>query len=68
MKVSRICALRGPNLWSRHTAIEAIVSCGETDCHPGELAGFLDRLRERFPEIDLLTPAYHHGALTMAHA
>ncbi|SCX94730.1 cyanophycin synthetase [Nitrosospira sp. Nsp13] len=68
MEVSRIRALRGPNLWSRHTAIEAIVSCGETDCHPGELAGFLDRLRERFPEIDLLRPAYHHGALTMAHA
>jgi cyanophycin synthetase len=29
MEVSRIRALRGPNLWSRHTAIEAIVSCEE---------------------------------------
>ncbi len=27
MQVSRIRALRGPNLWSRHTALEAIVSC-----------------------------------------
>ena len=27
MEVTRIRALRGPNLWSRHTAIEAIVSC-----------------------------------------
>ncbi|MEY4909186.1 MAG: cyanophycin synthetase protein, partial [Pseudomonadota bacterium] len=27
MDVSRIRALRGPNLWSRHTAVEAIVSC-----------------------------------------
>jgi cyanophycin synthetase len=26
MEVSRIRALRGPNLWSRHTAIEAIVT------------------------------------------
>lgn len=68
MEVSRIRALRGPNLWSRHTAIEAIVSCGETGCHPGELAGFLDRLRERFPEIELFRPACHHGVLTMAHA
>ncbi|ARO88859.1 cyanophycin synthetase [Nitrosospira lacus] len=67
MKVSRIRALRGPNLWSRHTAIEAIVSCSETGCHPGGLPGFLDRLRERFPEVDLLRPAYH-GTLTMAHA
>ena len=68
MKVSRIRALRGPNLWSRHTAIEAVVSCSEAECHSGGLPGFLDRLRERFPEVDLLRPAYHHGALTMAHA
>jgi cyanophycin synthetase len=27
MDVSRIRALRGPNLWSRHTAIQAIVTC-----------------------------------------
>ena len=41
MQVSRIRALRGPNLWSRHTAIEAIVSCSPEDCglsaqHPVE--------------------------------
>ena len=27
MEVTRIRALRGPNLWSRHTCIEAIVAC-----------------------------------------
>ncbi len=27
MEITRIRALRGPNLWSRHTAIEAIVTC-----------------------------------------
>ena len=27
MEVSRIRALRGPNLWSRHTAMEAVVRC-----------------------------------------
>jgi hypothetical protein len=27
MEVTRIRALRGPNLWSRHTAIEAVVTC-----------------------------------------
>jgi cyanophycin synthetase len=31
MEVSRIRALRGPNLWSRHTAIEAIVCCTEDE-------------------------------------
>jgi cyanophycin synthetase len=25
MEVSRIRALRGPNLWTRHTAVEALV-------------------------------------------
>ena len=27
MEISRIRALRGPNLWSRQTAIEAVVQC-----------------------------------------
>ena len=27
MEVNRTRALRGPNLWSRHTAIEAVVTC-----------------------------------------
>jgi cyanophycin synthetase len=31
MDISRIRALRGPNLWSRHTAIEAIVTCDEAE-------------------------------------
>jgi len=27
LEIIRIRMLRGPNLWSRHTALEAIVSC-----------------------------------------
>ena len=27
MDITRTRALRGPNLWGRHTAIEAIVAC-----------------------------------------
>jgi cyanophycin synthetase len=68
MEVSRIRALRGPNLWSRHTAIEAIVSCSPTECAIGEIAGFEARLRERFPEIAMLQPAGHDEAVSMAHA
>ena len=52
MKVSRIRALRGPNLWSRQTAIEAVVSCS-TGYPAGVLPDFLDRLRGRFPQINL---------------
>ena len=67
MKVSSIRALRGPNLWSRHTAIEAIVSCGETESLV-ENGDFLIRLRDRFPEIDLLQPVFQAEAGIMAHA
>lgn len=66
MKVSRIRALRGPNLWSRQTAIEAIVSCEQTEYPAGGFADILDRLRERFSQIDLLQPG-KYGAITMAH-
>ena len=50
MDISRIRALRGPNLWSRHTAIEAVVRLADDDWllrRPGLDAA----LRERFPQI-----------------
>ncbi|QDX82535.1 cyanophycin synthetase [Denitratisoma sp. DHT3] len=68
MEVSRIRALRGPNLWSRHTAIEAIVSCAPEECDLDTLAGFEERLRQRFPEIGVLQPARHGDVVSMAHA
>ena len=51
MDVSRIRALRGPNLWSRNTAIEAIVRCRAEERDIGRLPGFEDRLRALFPAI-----------------
>ena len=68
MEVSRIRALRGPNLWSRHTAIEAIVSCDENERDISAITGFEKRLRERFPEIAYLHPAEEDRAVAMAHA
>ena len=68
MQVSRIRALRGPNLWSRHTAIEAIVSCAEHECNIDHLPGFETRLRERFPELAMLRPLGHDEAVSMAQA
>lgn len=67
MEVSRIRALRGPNLWSRHTAIEAIVTCGETERSIVDIPGFEARLRARFPVIGSLQPAGHQGGVSMAH-
>ena len=68
MDVSRIRALRGPNLWSRHTAIQAIVSCAEGEGAIAELTGFEGRLRARFPELGDLIPADHLDTVSMAHA
>ena len=68
MEVSRIRALRGPNLWSRHTAIEGIVSCSEEERSLAQLPGFETRLRERFPEIALLQPSSQQETVAMAHA
>ena len=51
MDISRIRALRGPNLWSRHTAIEAIVTCTPEERALTSLPGFEDRLRSLFPGL-----------------
>jgi cyanophycin synthetase len=68
MEVSRIRALRGPNLWSRHTSIEAIVSCTEAEKNIGNLPGFEARLRERFPELALLQTTDNTSPVSLAHA
>jgi len=68
MEVSRIRALRGPNLWSRHTSIEAIVCCSESECNIDHMPGFEIRLRERFPELAMLRPQGHDEAVSMAQA
>lgn len=68
MEVSRVRALRGPNLWSRQTSIEAIVSCTDVECAIDALPGFETRLRARFPELDLLRPLNNGQSYSMAHA
>lgn len=68
MEVSRIRALRGPNLWSRHTAIEAIVCCDEPERTLRTLPHFEERLRARFPEIGYVLPDEHEQTLSLAHA
>ena len=57
MEISRIRALRGPNLWSRHTSIEAIVSCTDAERDISALPEFEPRMRARFPDIKFLEPA-----------
>ncbi|OZI19653.1 cyanophycin synthetase [Bordetella genomosp. 9] len=67
MEVSRIRALRGPNLWSRNTAIEAIVACDDQECSIERLPSMEPRLRARFPQLGPLSPEGYAGTVSMAH-
>ncbi len=67
MDVSRIRALRGPNLWSHHTAIEAIVRCSPAECDIEPRSSVGVRLRARFPQILPLAPVGNVHTVPMAH-
>ena len=66
MEVSRIRALRGPNLWSRHTAIEAIVTCPSAECHLSPAVE--QQLRRIFPELGTIDGSRPGQPASMAHA
>ncbi len=68
MEISRIRALRGPNLWSRHTSIQALVQCDEKERAISRLPGFEARIRARFPLIGAMRPIGYEGEIAVAHA
>ncbi|NYT82086.1 cyanophycin synthetase [Alcaligenaceae bacterium] len=68
MEVSRVRALRGPNLWCRQTVIEAIVSCTEAERAISDIDAFEIRLRARFPDVDILRSTSQEPANSLAHA
>ena len=51
MELQRVRALRGPNLWSRHTAIEAVIYCDEAERSIQGLLDFEIQLRSLFPQL-----------------
>jgi cyanophycin synthetase len=67
MELIRTRALRGPNLWSRHTALEVLVSCPEAERAIDKEPGFETRLLERFPDIPDFHPADGVSPISMAH-
>jgi cyanophycin synthetase len=66
MEVTRIRALRGPNLWSHHTAIQAVVTFAPTQWDISDMRGFETRLRARFPEISPFQPIGHADTVPLA--
>ena len=67
MEVSRIRALRGPNLWSRHTALETIIACEDSERSIDAISGFETRLRARFPQLRLMRLGRHDEIVSIAH-
>jgi len=67
MEVSRIRALRGPNLWTRNTAIEAVVTCAQDERSIDAMPGLEARVRARFPEIGALRSVGHKGPVPAAN-
>jgi len=68
MQVSRIRALRGPNLWTRHTAVEALVRCEGDELDLSSRPEFETHLRQLFPGLGQLSPTDRKSPLSMAHA
>jgi cyanophycin synthetase len=66
MQVTRIRALRGPNLWSRHTAIEAVVHCATDETAIAAGAPLEERLREWLPELAPVRPVGGAQAVPLA--
>ena len=67
MKVSRIRALRGPNLWSRTTCIEAVVHCTPEESNLNERPEIEARIRHLFPEVGAFRPYPLTQPLSLAH-
>ena len=60
--------LRGPNLWSRHTTLEAIVSCGTSERSIDSIPQFEIKIRERFPQLGSMRRSAPNEKLSLAHA
>ncbi|NBV01132.1 MAG: cyanophycin synthetase [Burkholderiaceae bacterium] len=67
MELTRIRALRGPNMWGKHTAIEALVYCEPNERALDNLQGFETRLRSRFPQLSPISNTQNEP-VSLAHA
>jgi cyanophycin synthetase len=67
MEIFRTRALRGPNLWSHHTSIQAIVTCTPDEENITQSPEFEIQLRQRFPDIGVLQPQGDTQNVSIAH-
>ena len=67
MKVTRIRALRGPNLWSRSTCVEAIVQCTPEESNLNIRPEIEARVRALFPAVAAFRPYPLNKPMSLAH-
>jgi cyanophycin synthetase len=67
MEISKTRALRGPNLWSRHTSLEVVVHCDQSEQDISTLPHFEERIRNRFPQMANLQSRQLPRPVTVAH-
>jgi cyanophycin synthetase len=67
LELTRIRALRGPNRWTRHTALELLVSLPPDEHAIDATPGFEARLRTRFPKMGPLRFRGDPNPVTSAH-
>ena len=68
MKIERIRALRGPNLWSKNTSIEALVYCEEDERLYDRFASIEMRARSALPGIgSLRATGFEQSNIALAH-
>ena len=67
MEITRIRILRGPNLWSRHTALEAVVSCEPAERSIDLIPQFESKIRSRFPQLGNMRRGSKSEVLSLAH-
>ena len=68
MDIIRTRALRGPNLWSRHTALEIELRCEADERSVETRPGFEDHLRALCPGFSALRTPQRRGPISLAHA
>ncbi|HEX4855235.1 MAG TPA: cyanophycin synthetase [Limnobacter sp.] len=68
MKIERIRALRGPNLWSKNTSLEALVFCEENERIYDRFASVELRVRSALPGLgSLRATGLEQNNITLAH-
>ena len=67
MKVTRIRALRGPNLWSRTTCVETVVQCTPEESNLNVRPEIEARVRELFPAVGAFRPYPLNKPMSLAH-